>query len=1556
MPRLLLPIPRPQQTTATPSNLARKSTVTNPKRPVDSTDTGNRTASNSHQDTMEAVGIQLVNLLTLTKEHVQTLLNSFIRFNEGGPKADPQLERVLVELINGILQSHNAFATRDNISSQKQPSTFRPTVLRSLAQLRELLSLNPPLSQPPPQMGSVSSLPAPLKYTVVSSRSECPGLGPSRQRSTPLFPSRLSMSTLPSDNADTDVDTENRQQAEWVRAPPAGLEESVGIYHSTVEHLALMTALVSVVCWIMQTQLDTSANGGHPDRTTPAGHEGHSFSTGMSHDNSQHRPNSLIEFLDLFDDQDNVLKPIRDALAIGQDHSLGQGSGAIELDPTKHVGLFAWHYYLFASDPEGPLIKNSQLVSVVQLSAVDFDVILNELYTTQVLSKSVKEHQKDHGQFYTPPAVVEFMWKRSIVGYGDLLDRFTRFLEASRHVGLDNTTPSPSEPLIPTALDPCLGVSTFLSSYVRLLIREARLDPYGRIWNSVEASRLLLCQLCNHVWGIELDGFAFWMARCGILAALMPLVQRVQALSRAISLAYHPDFGQGHYSFQQRNTSKLPRLHLFQNDTLQLKVPLDNSPAANWEYKCLSRLRDPSCLQFDFIVTNPPYMIRKTGTFSAPDSELYDWNILGSGLTPAASTPKTSRTKSAKLKGARRSDVKADDRNSSVQGMDYESARDSESSIESAASLRTERSSTPVKPNPKGMMQMYGYFIWFAAQRIRPGTGVTCMITASQWLTLEFAAKLRAWLFDNCLLDEFFQFEPYKVFPKAQTDSLIFKIHSVEVLRTDPSFRKQALKEHGTVFLRHMGHHEPLAGILQDYTDYFKTDSSGSINNLNIMASWKSRQELSDAMDPSTYSFAPMMPSSWLATYMSSLTQDLGRICSAGAKKLNRSTPSEPLLWHRGPNTNPLYGLVVRMEYARGYFGEIMTQRWFRPAFYWNGKNSPEETTSTASSGAPTKPQHKEGDFWKSRDRLRLSKKEGSAAESYCIPTSDPQRLYALCMVDKESVKELKQQVEQNIEGAKDLWDYLRNVRIHFQPGLEESSSGKQHTAKDNGIACCSTNQCGVDVAEKIVHPINYGYFSKTQPRQRFFLDKDRMAVTNQCIYLTSNKLLQRDTPMVYFLTLLNSSTLQFFVLENCKYDQQGRMRLFRELMANIPFQDWDVKHNPGRVQYASQLGDLMMELKEIIYNIVSAWHLTGHQSQGGGTSSSGASTSQTLLDWVRRGGDPPAGVLEKTKNQVQKMLMTTAGTMTLTHTTPYASQSPSPSISSMIRSSNLLAASFADTDTDADTDANTDLDDRVEACTPPTIQEHIVEDQGAWMVDDRGYTMQEMGSSGSDLRHATGYRSGSVATSGSDTPSTTSSSLPSHNVVTFNNISNERDRIIQAIERVIAMIEILQWAVDQYGYMLYGIQPMIQRLLEQELKLVYGSVVTALVEPSSSVNEDMSSGPMPGLEPLLDRTTLRMPTQAPRNEDQKRALTQLSENTVSRLEITITGLYRWGDYNEDEDLSHVMKNNHLHDPSTPVGLGHAQIPSYAPSLLENAQAAAQSLREFLERYSGSRS
>ncbi|KAK3844516.1 MAG: hypothetical protein J3R72DRAFT_382238, partial [Linnemannia gamsii] len=355
---------------------------------------------------------------------------------------------------------------------------------------------------------------------------------------------------------------------------------------------------------------------------------------------------------------------------------------------------------------------------------------------------------------------------------------------------------------------------------------------------------------------------------------------------------------------------------------------------------------------------------------------------------------------------------------------------------------------TQVRPTgSKGMMQAYGYFVWFAAQRIKPGKGVVCMITASQWLTLEFAVKLRAWLFENCLMDEFFQFEPYKVFSKVQTDSLIFKIRAIP------------------------------PDLLPSSTSTTATSSCSSPPHMSSSSSSSSillpLEAPAAPVATYTYSFAPMMPASVLTTYMLALTQDLGAICSAGTKKMNRLRAVEPLLWHRGPNTNPVYGLVVRMEYARAMFGGDMTSRWFRPALYWNGKNSPEG-----------KALHREGQFWQGRDRQRLSKKEGSPAESYCVPTSDPQRMYALCMVDKESVKVLRQQVGQKVEGAQALWNYLTDVRSHFQPGL----ASKRKVTPSSGKAQAA------DVPEKIVHPINYGYFSKTQPRQRFFLDTDSLA------------------------------------------------------------------------------------------------------------------------------------------------------------------------------------------------------------------------------------------------------------------------------------------------------------------------------------------------------------------------------------------------------------------------------------------------------------------------------
>ncbi|KAF9547978.1 hypothetical protein EC957_007491 [Mortierella hygrophila] len=1582
-----------------------------------------------------------------------------------------------------------------------------------------------------------------------------------------------------------------------------GSATAADLYRSTIEFLALMTAFVSVVCWLMQTRLLDGGPSNRGPSTVTAAMEG----IDMEQDGPEpgHRDGcaQLREFLRLFDDLDNVLNPIKEALSQTHDsqqrwqqqHIDEQESDA-RLDPMDSVGLFAWHYFLFSSDRESPFEREAHAIDIPNLHLIHFDVLLNELYTTHILSMTAKEHQKDHGQFYTPPGVVDFMWKRTIIGRGRLLDQFVESMPSAL-----SAPPSfcQQESLIPTALDPCLGVSTFLSCYVRLLIQEAERDHAETIWRSEAASRLLLTQICENVWGIELDGFAFWMARCGILVALMPLVQHVESFSHHPHYHHHYHHHHQHpqqrhqpyqqhqqsHRYQQQQQAQLPRLHLFRSDTLQLTVPDGTSPKSAWDRHCILQLRTPSRLQFDFIVTNPPYMIRKTGTFSAPDPEVYDWSILGASIATvtsaaaSAAPPGLSEGSSPALKTKSKSSTKAskngleederltpstvdtgdDDSGSEATMTHGGSDRLSKGATEAVLqSPRTKKLATQVRPTgSKGMMQAYGYFVWFAAQRIKPGKGVVCMITASQWLTLEFAVKLRAWLFENCLMDEFFQFEPYKVFSKVQTDSLIFKIRAIppDLLPSTSSPMSSSplpLGDHRTVFLRHTDHHKPLVGILQDYMAFSSaeepqvarpssssfvvgsatpTTTTNSNNDLNIMVSSKTREELAAViMAPSatptataatatgkgdeatapatyTYSFAPMMPASVLTTYMLALTQDLGAICSAGTKKMNRLRAVEPLLWHRGPNTNPVYGLVVRMEYARAMFGEGMTSRWFRPALYWNGKNSPEGPPTTAAGAAgggasgasalavPSKVLHREGQFWQGRDRQRLSKKEGSPAESYCVPTSDPQRMYALCMVDKESVKVLRQQVEQKVEGSQALWNYLTDVRSHFQPGLASKrkvvSGGKAQAVDDEGVAFCSTNQCGADVPEKIVHPINYGYFSKTQPRQRFFLDTDSLAVTNQCIYLTLNKLsshydAEQCPPLMYFLTLLNSTTLQFFVLHHCQYDQQGRMRLFRESMAKIPFQDRDVKNCPERIRYVAELGASMVELKDMLYSVVTGWRLTGSHhssSSGGGVSqhggavggerrgstgglasiafypsvaagasstaptSTGGSSNQGLMDWVRKGGNPPPGLLSRVKDQVRRMLVAQQASRPRhlyqdhgpaasytpglggTHVTKARPSSSAPSSSSsssilhlnkprgfnagtMMGSGGGGAAFFTDTDTDTNTftDTDTDTDDTMDPWMTSRLEGHVsarmVSRSGMYATDYHNQSQSQSQSGRGQGQHSLARilnMPGDDREMSMDEKRTTTSSMPvpipeggsrdrrlsfratvsdgfgrdeefdeaeskkaavsvpvstametdldelyrhnkhhQHQIggvapsSSFNDhqISHDSDRILQALERAITMVEMVQWAVDQYGYMLYGIRPKFQKLLELELKIIYGSRLESLIAPSTPP----SSASAPGV-----------------GED--------GRAVAASLGITAWGLYRWeGDGEPMPSLlnpvpgsgpaSATSSASSLPSESAPGNSGRRQLlPTYALQVLENAQSATQLLREIFDQF-----
>lgn len=650
---------------------------------------------------------------------------------------------------------------------------------------------------------------------------------------------------------------------------------------------------------------------------------------------------------------------------------------------------------------------------------------------------------------------------------------------------------------------------------------------------------------------------------------------------------------------------------------------------------------------------------------------------------------------------------------------------------------------------------------------------------------------------------------------------------------------------------------------------------------------------------------------------------------------------------------------------------------------------------------------------------------------------------------------------------------------------------------------------CSADVPEKIVHPINYGYFSKTQPRQRFFLDTDSLAVTNQCIYLTLNKLsshydAEQCPPLIYFLTLLNSTTLQFFVLHHCQYDQQGRMRLFRESMAKIPFQDWDVKNCPERIRYVANLGACMVELKNVLYSVVVGWRLTGshHSSSSGGVSqlvgavgggrrgstgglasiapyipvaagtsstaptSTGSSSNQGLLDWIRKGGNPPPGLLSRVKDQVRRMLIAQqashprqpyqapgpAASFTVglggTHATRPRPSSSAPTSSSsssilhlnkprgfnagaMMGSSGGGAAFFTDTDTDTNTftDTDTDTDDTMDPWMASRLEGNVSTGiMGRSVVHTADYRSQSQSQSqsgrgqgqhslsrilnmpGDDRETVTdenetatssmttdgpltmpvpiperGSRdrrpafratlsgefghdeefeeeesknaAGSVPVSTAmetdpdelyrHTPATSATSFNHHHQQrhqiggvasssSFNDhqISHDSERILQALERAITMVEVVQWAVDQYGYMLYGIRPKFQKLLELELKIVYGSRLESLMAPSTPP----PSATAPGV-----------------GED--------GRAVAASLGITVWDLYRWeGDGEPMPPLLTLAPGSgpgsttsSASSPPSGSAPGNNErrqlLPTYALQVLENAQSATQLLREIFDQF-----
>lgn len=255
--------------------------------------------------------------------------------------------------------------------------------------------------------------------------------------------------------------------------------------------------------------------------------------------------------------------------------------------------LFTWYHWQHRPHLVADLQQRLHSVGCRQFRSLALiDTVLTRFYTTHLLQPVAQQHQKDHGQFYTPQSVVRFMWS------------------------LCPATIAKSP--LPRVFDPCMGIGAFLCDYLTRLIDRTKDQP--DLWNNGPALQTMLAQLPESIWGVEIDPFAFKLGKLNIMVHMFPLYRRCCALNAP--------FPQGF---------SIGRLPLFRNDTLRLDLDanLYTTKDRTWEQQQLLRLRDPSQLVFDYIVTNPPYMIRKTGYLTDPDKALYDDRYLGGKGTQA---------------------------------------------------------------------------------------------------------------------------------------------------------------------------------------------------------------------------------------------------------------------------------------------------------------------------------------------------------------------------------------------------------------------------------------------------------------------------------------------------------------------------------------------------------------------------------------------------------------------------------------------------------------------------------------------------------------------------------------------------------------------------------------------------------------------------------------------------------------------------------------------------------------------------------------------------------
>lgn len=259
---------------------------------------------------------------------------------------------------------------------------------------------------------------------------------------------------------------------------------------------------------------------------------------------------------------------------------------------------FLWLYLSYDKTNNLSILNELHLQLLPKRYDADFilsriDAIFSKFYTTHFLEAYVQKHQKDHGQFYTPQPIIQFMW-----------DKCANLPTLIQHLQEKST--------MLRVFDPCLGMGSFLCEFLTRFIKACRFT----IWHDpVRLTQLLAHKIPDHIWGVEIDPFAYQLSKINMMIHLFPLYERLKELGVDL------------------RPGMINRLRLFCNDSLKLRQ--DTNPLVSdtaildpFEKACLDALRNAT-QKFDYIVTNPPYMIRKTGYVAQPDPMIYDEDILG---------------------------------------------------------------------------------------------------------------------------------------------------------------------------------------------------------------------------------------------------------------------------------------------------------------------------------------------------------------------------------------------------------------------------------------------------------------------------------------------------------------------------------------------------------------------------------------------------------------------------------------------------------------------------------------------------------------------------------------------------------------------------------------------------------------------------------------------------------------------------------------------------------------------------------------------------------------